>query len=77
MPRPRRDEYGVAGDDMARLAVHLEDAPTRGDEVDLLRLRVVVTLGRLTGLERGLGERLRGGVVQLAGRKSPAPVAGS
>ena len=57
---PGRDQHRVAGDDLARLAVDLEHAAAGGEEVDLLRPRVVVALRPLTRLQRGLSEGLRG-----------------
>ena len=42
VPRTGRDQHRVAGDDIARLAVDLEHAAAGGEEVDLLRPRVVV-----------------------------------
>ena len=56
--------------DLARLAVDLEHAAALDDEVDLLRPRVVVALGRLARLERRLGEGLGGRVVELADRRA-------
>src|SRR5690349_18700731 len=63
MPRARRDEHRVAAPDGARRAVDLHPAGALDDEVDLLRLRVVVPLGRLPRLERRLGEALQRGVM--------------
>jgi len=70
VPRSGRDQHGVPGDHLARFAVDLEHAAAGGDEVDLLRPPVVVALGPLARLQRGLGERLRGCVVQLADRRA-------
>src|SRR5438105_5301003 len=70
VPGARRDEDRVAGTNPLRFAVDLELAGALRDEVDLLGAPVVVALGRLSGLERGLGEALRRGVVQLADRRA-------
>src|SRR5579884_576033 len=70
VPRTGRDEDRVPRADAPRLAADLERAGTLRDEVDLLGTPVVVAVGRLGRLERGLGEALRGRVVQLADRRA-------
>src|SRR5438128_8037537 len=68
VPGAGRDERGVAGTDVARLAVDLEAAGALEDEVDLLGRAVVMPLRRLIRLERRLREALHLGAVQLADR---------
>jgi hypothetical protein len=70
VPRTGRDQRGVTDSDLSHVPVDLEATAAFREEVDLFAPAVVVARGRPTGTERGLGERLGRGVVELADRRA-------